>query len=105
MDTKEMRGESESCKKCHCHGVWGEMCGNRHWGHVIIKIFVALFIFWCGVQFGELKGMLDRGYSNYGYGMMGSYGEGGQWYRGGPAMMYGDIYGTIPQATATTSRR
>ena len=47
------------------------MHGHRHWRHVIIKILVALFIFWAGVQFGELKALVHgSGYFNatYGYG-------------------------------------
>lgn len=104
MDTKETQEGFESCsKRCPCHGMGGGMYGHHHLGHVVLRILVALFIFWCGVQFGELKGMLTRGYSNYG--MMGAYGEGGQWYRGGPSMMYGSTYGTVPQTTATTSRK
>lgn len=101
METKEMPIGSNDCRTCQCHGTGGGMCGHHHAGHIIIQILVALFIFWCGVQFGELKGMFNRGYANYG--MMGSYGAGGPWYRGGPAMMYGDAYGSASQTTATTS--
>lgn len=53
--------------------------GHRHWKYVVIKILVALFIFWCGVQFGELKALVRGGYS--GYGMMGGY-PSGMMYRG-----------------------
>lgn len=69
MENKEMQGHSE-CKYCGA-------CAHGNWKHIIIKILVALFIFWAGVQFGELKGMIRAGYSNsgYGYGMMGG------WYR------------------------
>lgn len=55
------------------------MCGHGHWGHIIIKVLVAIFIFWCGVQFGELKAALHGGYygnsGNYGYGMMSGWAQ------------------------------
>ncbi|OYV63817.1 MAG: hypothetical protein B7X03_00050 [Parcubacteria group bacterium 21-58-10] len=68
-ETKEMREGREGCGHCgHC---WH---GRHHWAHIAIKILVAIFIFWCGVQFGELRGMLHgsygNGYGGYGYGMM-----------------------------------
>ena len=75
MDTKEMHGH-EGCEMCG-RGMGMKCCGRGHWVHIIVKILVAVFIFWCGVQFGELKGALhDRypqQYGNYGYGMMGGW--------------------------------
>lgn len=77
------------CDNCHEHDTCGGMCWHHHGRHIIIRILVALFIFWCGVQFGELKSSI-RGEFNqqgYGYPMMG-------WttraYPGayGPNMMY-----------------
>lgn len=92
MDTKDMK-EHSGCGDCgSCgHGMGMGMCGHTHWAHIIIKIFVAIFIFWAGVQFGELKGMIRAEYSGYGYGsgygMMGSYD--GRFF--GPGMMGGWI--------------
>ncbi|PIR82936.1 hypothetical protein COU19_03300 [Candidatus Kaiserbacteria bacterium CG10_big_fil_rev_8_21_14_0_10_56_12] len=57
----------------HHNGVMCDACGHGHWGHVAVKVLIAIFIFWCGVQFGELKGALHGGYSSYG----GSYGPAG----------------------------
>ena len=89
METKEMRegAECEKCGHCFMHGH-----GRRHWGHILVKVLVAVFIFWCGVQFGELKSVLHGGYGyGYnGYGMMGSYTTGkGQNYYYGPGGMMG----------------
>lgn len=74
MDTSETKGQ-HSCKSCGtCDGCGHDshfgMCGHGHWGHVLLKIAVALIIFWCGVQFGELKAVLHGGYAMHGYGMM-----------------------------------
>lgn len=95
MDTKEMHGHG-GCGDC---GTGGHgMCGQGHWGHILVKILVALFIFWVGVQFGELKSVLHRGYSSYG--MMGAYDERSQNYYG-PGMMSGWFRGASSQATST----
>lgn len=76
------------------------MCGHRHWGHVLIRIVIAIFIFWAGVQFGELRGMLRSEY--YGHGMGGSYGS--QW--GKPFMMQKNESGITPQPlTGTTTQK
>jgi len=49
----------EGCE-CGCHGgACGGMWGHHHWGHMLIKLFIVLFIFWAGVQFGELKAAVD----------------------------------------------
>ena len=96
MDTKDMQGH-EGCGDCH-HGMAGAMCGKGHWGHIVIKILVALFIFWAGVQFGELRGMIRAEYGGgYGYGMMGSYDGWGQGGYGFPGMMGGWARTTITQ--------
>jgi len=90
----------ENCPMCEKGG----MCGQHHWMHVIIRIAVAILIFWAGVQFGELKSIIRAEYSNYGYGMMGSYG--GQrtqtYYVGGPGMMSNWGYTTASAPTVTT---
>ena len=74
---KEMK-EGQECGHCGmCGHGRGGMCGH-HLMHVIVKILVAVFIFWCGVQFGELRGMLHGNYSDgYGYGMMGGWSQQG----------------------------
>jgi hypothetical protein len=58
------------------------MWGHGHWSNVLIKILVALFIFWCGIQFGELRGYMRGGYYDQGTD------QGYSQYRGGPGMMY-----------------
>ncbi|HEY5383364.1 MAG TPA: hypothetical protein VIJ88_02310, partial [Candidatus Paceibacterota bacterium] len=70
MDMKEP-GEG-----CMC-GMWG----HHHWGHMVIKLFIVLFIFWAGVQFGELKATVDN-YENGGM-MSGGFGGHGNIYYGG----------------------
>lgn len=101
MDTKGMQGHPEGCRCALCQGqaMGGGMCGHHHGGHLIIKILLAIFIFWCGIQLGELKAMLYHEYP--GYGMMGSYGDGNQWY-GGPSPTRSGTYGG-GAPTATTS--
>lgn len=94
---EDMKGGN--CSMCDTHGFRGGMCRQHHWMHIIIKILVALFIFWCGVQFGELKSLLHSGY----YGMMSSRGEWGQIYRT-PGMMGGWTY-TTASGTTTTQKR
>jgi len=94
MDTKDMK-EHSGCGDCGSwgHGLGMGTCSHNHWAHIIIKIFVAIFIFWAGVQFGELKGMIraDYGYG-HGYGMMGSYSNGLY----GPGMMFRVVSTTTP---------
>ena len=52
--------------KCNCNS-WGGMHGRHgHWKYMLVKILVAIFIFWAGAQFGELKAMLHGAYGNYG---------------------------------------
>lgn len=95
MDTKEMQDHS-GCG-------WCGACGHRHGGHLIIKILVVLFVFWLGVQVGEIKSILRAGYTGggYGYGMMTPYyyNERGQAYYGLPGMM-----GWASQSATTTKK-
>jgi len=77
-DNKEMQECPKDCKcpMCPIHqncAFWGRMNSRYLWVHIIIKILVAIFIFWCGVQFGELKGAFHGGYP--GYRAMGLYGS------------------------------
>ena len=98
------------CSVCQKGWMGGGMCGQHHWMHVIIKILVAIFIVWCGVQFGELKSAIRAEYSNYGYGMMrSSSGERAQTYFVGPRMMQNWAYTTAtpaptPAPTTTTKK-
>ncbi|NNM83781.1 hypothetical protein HKL94_00995 [Candidatus Parcubacteria bacterium] len=95
-----MQKHSEDCSVCHGYGMRGGMC-RHHFGHILIKLLIAVFIFWCGVQFGELEGILHDGYGNFR--MMDSNGWSTQGY-GGPAMMYGDTYGSAPQTYGPASQ-
>jgi len=99
---KDMEGGCGTCDKHHMQG----MCGQHYWMHVIIKILVALFIFWCGVQFGELKSVIRSAFhtGGYGYGMMSAYGidRNQNAYYGGPAMMGGWSYSTAAAPATTT---
>ena len=74
MEHKDIQASSEH--HAGHHGAWCDMHGHSSWGNTVVKILLALFIFWCGVQFGELKALVHGG----GYRMMdASY--------GGPGMM------------------
>ena len=75
MDKEKGHGEGCMCGMCG-----GGMWGHHHWGHMIIKLFIVLFIFWAGVQFGELKAMVENSF--YG-GMMGGWGGQNTMYYGG----------------------
>ena len=102
MDNNTTQGHPEGCKCGVCHGnaMLGCACGRRHWVRILIKVVIIVFVFWAGVQFGELKGMLRGEY--YRYGMIGSHGGWGQW--GGPTMMQGGVPGTAPKpSTGTTT--
>jgi len=100
-----MKADTE-CPMCEKGLMGGGMCGQHHWMHIIIKIAVALIIFWAGVQFGELKSIVRNAYygGGFGYGMMSGYtGNRAQTYFvGGPGMMGNWAYTTDP---ATTTKR
>ncbi len=68
------------------HGMCEALCGDSHWAHIAIKILVALFIFWAGVQFGELKAMIHQTYGVHR--MMGVYAERDWRTFDTPVMMY-----------------
>lgn len=101
MDMKDMKDRSECCEYESCgHGMG--FCGHGHWMHIIIKLFIAIFIFWAGVQFGELKGYVRAEFQQnygYGYGMMGVYD--GRFL--GPNMMGGWVKTTA--VSTSTPRR
>lgn len=99
--------QEEECSMCDRHHMQGGMCSQHHWMHIIIKIFVALFIFWAGVQFGELKSAIRSALwdGGYGYGMMSSYGlERNQGYYGIPAGMMGNWTYSATDVSATTTK-
>jgi hypothetical protein len=86
-----------NCATCEKSGI----CAQHHVLHIVVKIFIALFIFWCGIQFGEVRSMLRAAsYGTYGYGMMGAYGERNRVYVA-PAMMSGWSTNTALPATTT----
>ncbi len=65
-------GEGCGCSACQYRGATCGMWGHQHWGHMLIKLLIVMFIFWAGVQFGELKAVVE---GNYGGGMMGAWGD------------------------------
>ena len=89
MDKKET-GMSGGCA---CPMCWG----SHHWGHVLAKVLIVLFVFWCGVQFGELRGLLRSSFERGGYApmMYGQYGE------GAPNMMYTRTVSVPPPSTVS----
>jgi len=93
-----MHEEHAGCSDCHHHG----SSDQRHWRHIVIRILVALFIFWAGVQFGELKALV-RSYA--GYGMMGWSAQGDQGYFRSPVMMFRSGYGaaSVPAGATVTA--
>ncbi|MCX6786675.1 MAG: hypothetical protein NTU85_02585 [Candidatus Kaiserbacteria bacterium] len=95
-----MENNKDSDCKCSFHGICHGI-HSHHWMHLVIKIFIALFIFWCGVQFGELRTTIHGGYGNHR--MMGSYEQSRNmmYYGGGPVMMTGQS--TVPQKSASTA--
>jgi len=100
MDTKEMKEGHAECGNCG-HGMGGGCYGHRRVGRIIVSILATIFIFWAGVQFGELKGMLHSG---YGYRMMGAYGDsaGQNYVYGTPGGMMG---GWLRAEVSTTTAR
>ena len=91
MDKERMEG----CE-CGCHDGTCGMWGHHHWGHMIIKIFIVLFIFWAGVQFGELKAAVD----SFTAGGMG-YGHNVYYQSEGQGMMGGWTTSAVPAQGVT----
>lgn|GEM_PF-1979240 len=84
MDKEHGEGCTCGCQNgmCGCHGgMCGGLWGHYHWGHMIIKLFIVLFIFWAGMQFGELKAAVDNfegggmGYGHSSYYLNGAQGD------------------------------
>jgi len=96
--------KENACEKCWMHGVGG---GHHHWMHIVIKVAIAVFVFWAGMQFGELKGMLRGSYGGYGYGrgMMGGYYGNDVNRVYGPNMMYGLVQQVAPKSTTATTTK
>ncbi len=90
---------NSNCAACEKNG----MCGQHHWVHVVIKICVAILIFWAGVQFGELRALLRIDLGGYsGRSMMGAYGGRDQVYIAPPMMT---TWATSAVKTATTTKK
>ena len=87
MDMKE-HGEGCMCSMCG-----GGMWGHHHWGHMLIKLIIVLFIFWAGMQFGELKAMVQNSYYS---GMMGGWGGNAYYDTSESGTMMGRSWGTAP---------
>ena len=71
----EMKEAGKTCNMdCQCCtagggcGGWSMWGGRRHWGYIVLKILVALFVFWAGMKFGELKALVRAQYPGYGGG-------------------------------------
>ncbi len=68
----------ESDKKCSCGeaGMSCGMCGHHHWSHWVVKAAILLFVFWAGMEFGEVRALLhsDYSYRSFGPTMMGNEG-------------------------------
>lgn len=80
----------ENDKKCECagHGMGCGMCGHHHWSHLVIKALIILFVFWAGMEFGEVRALV---HGNYGY------------QRFSPVMMDGGGYVNVRGGAANTS--
>lgn len=72
----EQKNECGGYEQHSCHGK------HKHMTKLITKIAIGLLIFWFGVQFGEMKGMLKSQFGGY------KYRHGGVM-----PMMYGGGYG------------
>jgi hypothetical protein len=83
------------------------MCGH-HWSHMVIRVLIVLFIFWAGMEFGEVRAMLRAdGYGGYGQMMMSDGGNPYGGMRGGMGMMDGRTTTSVvspanPQAPVPT---
>ena len=76
---------------CGNKGMMHGMYHHRGGGRILGAIIITLFVFWCGVQFGEMRSYFHNG-GGYGYGMMRG-GWDGYGYGYGPSMMRGYNYG------------
>ena len=87
MEEKNCCGSS-MCVAGKCEPMGDGKCGSMHGsmchGHLLKKVVtmvVMIFIFWLGLQLGELRSLKkmqeSREYGNYGYRMMGAVNNGG----------------------------
>ncbi len=106
-------------EKCGSHGCSCAMCKsvglgcNMHWMHWALRLAIILFVFWAGIEFGELKAFVesnvDGGYGYHSQMMRGGYYGG--YYNDGQAVQPVVQYRTIPvpdtapAAASTTPRR
>ena len=71
-------GSKGCCQSGSCHGMQS-MCGCGHGCHggkhhlvkIILKLFIVIIIFWCGLKLGEMTGSIR---SEYGYGNRSGFG-------------------------------
>lgn len=59
----EKKEKQSECASCSEGSGWG-CCMRGHWAHQFMRIAIVLFVFWCGVEFGELKGMIKSQYGS-----------------------------------------
>jgi hypothetical protein len=77
--------EGHACPMCQGSGKMHGGMGCWGWGrhgyhrHMLIKILIAIFIFWAGYNLGELKGEL-RAYRGFDGGHMSLWGFGNDGY-------------------------
>ena len=85
------------------------MCGKgRHWGHMLARVAIILFVFWAGMALGELKGELRAAGYEHGYGMMGGWAvqqEVAPGYGYGRGMVGAYPVVVSPSAVATTTKK
>ena len=89
----------ESGHGAMCGGLWG----HQHWGHMLIKVAIILFVFGAGVEFGELKAMLHSGEYGQGPSMMRGFDQRAQ-YRMMPVLQVGAPEAAPRSATTSAAR-
>ena|ERR1700722_17589002 len=67
--------------------------GGHHWSHMLIRVLILLFVFWAGIEFGELRALVRMDSS-----MMGGWGTVQQVHR---MDMMGGGYGAVPDTTTS----
>ena len=60
-------GDTNTCNCPHCKGGMGMDWRMMKAVRMLTAVIVIIFVFWCGVQLGEIKGTFGM---NHGYGMM-----------------------------------
>jgi hypothetical protein len=70
MEKNSSKEHGDGCMCGMCQGGGYGMMGGKHWMYIVIRIFIVMFIFWAGVQFGELKAYVENSMYNNTYGSM-----------------------------------